>query len=79
MKLLEELRRSSSIYRSDKQRLELAVDNDGSHTSKRVERYVEDSPAGAAWFAPALCVEPAKQSGRADLVGTTARGGKPQP
>ena len=46
MKLLEELRRSSSIYRSDKQRLELAVDNDGSHTSKRVERYVEDSPAG---------------------------------
>ena len=47
MKLLEELRRSSSIYRCDKQRLELAaVDNDGSHTSKRVERYVEDSPAG---------------------------------
>ena len=46
MKLLEELRRSSSIYRSDKQRLELAVDNDGSHTSKRVERYVEDSPVG---------------------------------
>ena len=79
MNLLEELRRSSSIYRSDKQRLELAVDNDGSHTSKRVERYVEDSPAGAAWFAPAARVEPAKQSGRADLVGTTARGGKPQP
>lgn len=40
IKLLEELR---SIYRSDRQRLELAVDNDGSHTSKRVERYVEDS------------------------------------
>jgi transposase len=41
MKLLEELR---SIYPSnDRQRLELAVDNDPSHTSKRVERYVEDS------------------------------------
>lgn len=40
MKLLEELR---SIYRSNnKQRLELAVDNDSSHTSKRVEQYVED-------------------------------------
>ncbi len=40
LKLLEALR---SIYRcSDKQRSELAVDNDGSHTSKRVERYVED-------------------------------------
>jgi putative transposase len=40
LKLLEELR---SIYRSNKQRLDLAVDNDSSHTSKRVERYVEDS------------------------------------
>jgi putative transposase len=40
MKLLEELR---STYCSEKQRLELAVDNDPSHTSKRVERYVEDS------------------------------------
>ena len=39
MKLLEELR---SIYRANKQRLELAIDNDSSHTSKRVERYVED-------------------------------------
>jgi len=39
LKLLEELR---SIYRSEKQRLEVAVDNDASHTSKRVERYVED-------------------------------------
>ena len=39
MKLLEELR---SIYPSNKGRLELAVDNDSSHTSKRVERYVED-------------------------------------
>jgi transposase len=41
MKLLKELR---SIYRSNpKQCLEVAVDNDSSHTSKRVERYVEDS------------------------------------
>jgi transposase len=40
LKLLEELR---SIYRSEKRRLELAVDNDASHTSKRVERYVQDS------------------------------------
>lgn len=39
LELLEELR---SIYRSNKQRLELAVDNDASHTSNRVERYVED-------------------------------------
>jgi transposase len=39
MKLLEELR---SIYRSDKQQVHLAVDNDASHTSKRVGRYVED-------------------------------------
>ncbi len=39
MKLLEELR---SIYRSNKGRLEPAVDNDASHTTKRVERYVED-------------------------------------
>jgi hypothetical protein len=38
-KLLEELRRS---YSSNKQRLGLAVDNDGSHTSKRVEQYVEN-------------------------------------
>jgi putative transposase len=38
VKLLGELRR---IY--DRQRLELAVDNDASHTSKRVKRYVEDS------------------------------------
>jgi transposase len=40
LKLLEELR---SIYRSSKHRLELAIDNDSSHTSKRVEQYVEDS------------------------------------
>ena len=39
MKLLDQLR---SIYPSNKGRLELAVDNDSSHTSKRVERYVED-------------------------------------
>lgn len=39
LKLLEELRR---IYRSQP-RLELAADNDGSHTSKRVKEYVEDS------------------------------------
>ncbi len=38
VKLLEELR---GIYRH--RRLELAVDNDGSHTSKRVKGYVEDS------------------------------------
>ncbi len=43
LKLLEELR---SIYRPDKQRLELAVDNDGSHTSKRVERYVVEDCGG---------------------------------
>ncbi len=41
LKLLGELRR---IY--DPKRLELAVDNDGSHTSKRVKRYVEDSGGG---------------------------------
>jgi putative transposase len=40
LKLLEELR---GIYRSGEQPLELAVDNDASHTSKRVERYVSDS------------------------------------
>jgi putative transposase len=40
MKLLEELR---SIYSSDKQRLELAIDNDSSHTSARVKEYVEAS------------------------------------
>jgi putative transposase len=39
LKLLEELR---STYCSEKPRLELAVDNDSSHTSKRVERYVQD-------------------------------------
>jgi transposase len=40
LKLLEELR---SIHRpNNKQRLEVAVDNDASHTSKRVERYVDD-------------------------------------
>ena len=44
MKLLEELR---SIYPSNnKQRLELAIDNDASHTSKRVENYVGDSGGG---------------------------------
>jgi transposase len=41
LKLLGELRR---IYAH--QRLELAVDNDASHTSKRVKRYVEDSGGG---------------------------------
>ncbi len=40
MKLLDQLRRT---YRCHKQLHLLAVDNDGSHTSKRVERYVEDS------------------------------------
>ncbi len=39
MKLLKELRR---LYRCHK-RLHVATDNDGSHTSKRVQRYVEDS------------------------------------
>lgn len=39
MKLLDRSRRT---YRYHKQ-LHLAVDNDSSHTSKRVERYVEDS------------------------------------
>ena len=39
IKLLDWLRRT---YRCHKQ-LHLAVDNDGSHTSKRVERYVQDS------------------------------------
>ena len=38
LKLLEELRR---IYRH--QRLDLAMDNDGSHISKRVKKYVEGS------------------------------------
>jgi putative transposase len=41
LKLLGELRRTY-----DPQRLELAVDNDASHTSKRVKRYVEDSDGG---------------------------------
>jgi len=41
LKLLGELRR---IY--DQRRLELAVDNDASHTSKRLKRYVEDSGGG---------------------------------
>jgi putative transposase len=40
MKLLERLRRT---YRCHKQ-LHLAVDNDSSHTSKRVEHYMEDRP-----------------------------------
>jgi putative transposase len=39
MKLLDRLRR---VYRCHKE-LHLAVDNDSSHTSKRVEKYVEDS------------------------------------
>ena len=39
IRLLDHLRR---IYRCHKQ-LHLATDNDGSHISKRVERYVEDS------------------------------------
>jgi putative transposase len=39
MRLLDRLRRT---YRCHKQ-LHLATDNDASHTSKRVERYVEDS------------------------------------
>lgn len=39
IRLLDHLRR---IYRRHK-RLHLAVDNDGSHISKRVKRYVEDS------------------------------------
>jgi putative transposase len=39
MKLLDQLRRT---YRCHRQ-LHLATDNDSSHTSKRVERYVEDS------------------------------------
>jgi putative transposase len=40
MKLLDRLRRT---YRCHKQ-LHLAVDNDSSHTSKRVEHYMEDRP-----------------------------------
>jgi transposase len=39
MKLLDRSRRT---YRYHKQ-LHLAVDNDSSHTSKRVERHVDDS------------------------------------
>lgn len=39
IKLLDKLRRT---YRCHEQ-LHLAVDNDGSHTSKRVEKYVDDS------------------------------------
>jgi putative transposase len=39
MKLLDQLRRT---YRCHRQ-LHLATDNDSRHTSKRVERYVEDS------------------------------------
>ena len=39
IKLLDKLRRT---YRCHEE-LHLAVDNDGSHTSKRVEKYVEDS------------------------------------
>jgi transposase len=42
IKLLDRLRRA---YRCHKE-LHLAVDNDASHTSKRVERYVEDSDGG---------------------------------
>jgi transposase len=39
IRLLDQLRR---IYRCHRQ-LHLAVDNDASHTSKRIENYVEDS------------------------------------
>lgn len=39
MKLLDQLRRTHRCHKE----LHLAVDNDGSHISKRVERYVEDS------------------------------------
>jgi putative transposase len=39
IKLLDQLRRTYRCHRE----LHLAVDNDASHTSKRVERYVEDS------------------------------------
>jgi len=39
IELLDQLRRTYRCHRE----LHLAVDNDASHTSKRVERYVEDS------------------------------------
>jgi transposase len=39
IELLDRLRRIYRYYRE----LHLAIDNDASHTSKRVERYVEDS------------------------------------
>ena len=42
IKLLDQLRRTYRCHRE----LHLAVDNDASHTSKRVERYVEDSGGG---------------------------------
>ena len=38
-----------SIYRSNRQRLELAVDNEASHTSKQVERYSQDSGGRLLW------------------------------
>lgn len=49
VKLLEKLRKT---YRCHKQ-LHLAVDNDGSHISKRVKKYVEDS-GGASICIPCL-------------------------
>ena len=61
MKLLEELRR---IYRCHRH-LHLATDNDGSHTSKRVQRYVEDS-GGRLWLHPLPAWSP--QSNPVELV-----------
>jgi transposase len=72
MKLLEHLRQ---IY--DHRRLELAVDNDASHTSKRVQRYVEDSGGGLRLHALPAWKSP-EQPGGVGLV-VFARSGKPQP
>jgi transposase len=75
MKLLEELR---SIYGSEKQRLENWRWTTRREPHQQTGRAIRGGFLWAACIAPASRVEPAKQSGGADLVGT-ARGGKPQP
>jgi transposase len=74
MKLLDKLRRTSRCHKE----LHLAVDNDSSHTSKRVEKYVEDSNGRIHPSASFALMVSREQPGRAGVVVST-RGGEPQP
>jgi hypothetical protein len=72
IRLLEKLRRT---YRCHRQ-LHLAVDNDGSHLSKRVRKYVQDS-GGRLNLHPLPSWSPG--SNPVELVVVLARGGEAQP